>query len=206
MLKSILPIFKSDNLEELIKLDKEFFLFLNTLGTSGWDGFWIFLSERTYWIPFYFLLLWLLYNNFGKRKTILILVLTLVMILVTDQLTGIIKALTERLRPCYTPGFDGLMRGVGCEKRGRYGFPSSHASNHFGIAIFLGLIFRSKIKWMLIFLLIWAALISYSRIYLGVHFPLDVICGSFIGLGFGYMFFVIYKKLCRKYPSLDQKS
>lgn len=189
-------------MEEIIKLDKEFFIFLNTLGTPGWDGFWSFLSERTYWIPFYIFLLWLIYKNFGVRKTILILILTLLMILVTDQFTNLIKDFTQRPRPCFTPEFDGIMRGIACEGRGRFGFTSAHASNHFGIAIFLGMILRSKIKNFIWLLLIWAALISYSRVYLGVHFPGDIICGSLIGLGFGTLFYLIYKKILASRPGL----
>lgn len=186
-------------MEEIIRLDKELFIFLNTLGTASWDGFWTFLSERTYWIPFYLLLLWLLYKNFGPKKTFLILALTLLMVLATDQLTGLIKGWTQRPRPCFTPEFEGIMRGVGCERRGRFGFTSAHASNHFGIALFLGLVFRTKIKWMIWLLLIWAAMISYSRIYLGVHFPLDVFCGGLIGLTLGSLFYLIYRKISGKY-------
>lgn len=184
---------------ELIKLDKALFLYLNKLGSTGWDGFWIFLSERTYWIPFYILLLYLVYRSFGTKKTLLILLLTLLMILVTDQLTGIIKGIVQRPRPCFTPEFDGIMRGVACADRGRFGFTSAHASNHFGIALLLGLIFRTKIKWMLGFLLLWAALISYSRIYLGVHFPGDILCGAIIGLTLAYLFYLLYKKIVKKY-------
>lgn len=179
-------------MEELIALDKELFLFLNNLGSETWDGFWTFLSERTYWIPFYLFLLFLLYRFFGFKKTALILVLTLLMVLATDQLTNFIKNFSQRPRPCFTEGFEGIMRGVGCERRGRFGFTSAHASNHFGIAIFLGLILRKKIKWSLWFLIIWAAMISYSRIYLGVHFPGDIFFGMLIGLSLGYCFYKIY--------------
>lgn len=186
-------------MEEIIQLDKEFFIFLNTMGTPGWDGFWSFMSERTYWIPFYLLLLWLLFKNFGWKQTALVLVLTLLMILVTDQITNVIKNATARPRPCFTPEFEGIMRGVACEGRGRFGFTSAHASNHFGIAVFLGLIFRQKIKLMIGLLIVWAALISYSRIYLGVHFPGDVIVGTVIGTTFGYLFYRVYKKIISRY-------
>lgn len=186
-------------MQEIIELDKDLFLYLNTQGTVAWDGFWKFLSERTYWIPFYILLLYLLYRNFGLKKTALVLGLTLLMVLFTDQITNLFKDGFARPRPCFTPEFEGVMRGVGCERRGRFGFTSAHASNHFGMALFLGLIFKKHYKWMLAVLLIWAAFISYSRIYLGVHFPLDVICGGLMGLLLGFGFYKLYQFLIWKY-------
>lgn len=187
-------------MEELIQLDKELFLYLNTLGTTSWDGFWAFISEKTYWIPLYILLLYLLHKNFGLNRTILILGLTLLMVLLTDQITNLFKDGFQRLRPCFTKEFEGIMRPVACERRGQFGFTSAHASNHFAVALLLGLIFKSKFKWMLTVLLIWAAFISYSRIYLGVHFPLDVICGAMMGLILGLGFYKLYGWILKKYP------
>lgn len=186
-------------MEEIIRLDKEFFLFLNTLGNSKWDGFWSFISEKYYWIPFYAFLLFLLWRNFGWKKTLFILVLTAIMIIISDQITNLIKDNVKRLRPCHLYDFEGIMRAVGCERRGQYGFTSAHSSNHFAIALFLGLIFKEKIKWFIYFLLIWAAVIAYSRIYLGVHFPLDIICGGLMGLIIGFVFYRIYLCGLKKY-------
>ncbi len=193
-------------MDEIIQLDKELFLYLNTLGTTTWDRFWVFMSERSYWIPFYLLLLYLLIRNFGWRKTGLVLGLTLLMVLFTDQITNLLKDGVQRPRPCFTPEFEGVMRGVGCERRGRFGFTSAHASNHFAIALFLGLVFRNRYKWMLLFLLIWAALISYSRIYLGVHFPLDVIVGGAMGIALGFGFYRLFIYLTRRYPNHFEKA
>lgn len=187
-------------MQEIIQLDKELFIFLNTLGSTTWDGFWIFLSERTYWIPLYIFLLYLLYKNFGLKKTGLILALTLLMVLFTDQITNLFKDGFQRPRPCFTPEFEGIMRGVACERRGLYGFTSAHASNHFAIALLLGLVLRNSYKWMLPVLIIWAALIAYSRIYLGVHFPLDVICGAAMGLILGWSFYKLFNYLTVRYP------
>jgi len=187
--------------EQIIELDKELFLFINTLGSSTWDWFWIFLSERSYWIPLYLILLYLLYRNFGIKKTSLILILTLLMVLFTDQITNILKDGFQRLRPCFTPEFEGIMRGIGCERRGQFGFTSAHASNHFAIALLLGLVFKKVYKWMLPVLLIWAALIAYSRVYLGVHFPLDVVCGAAMGLFLGGAFYRVFIYLTTRYPN-----
>jgi undecaprenyl-diphosphatase len=185
---------------EIIELDKEVFLYLNTLGNTTWDWFWKAISERTYWIPFYLLLLYLLFRTIGLKKTGLVLGLTLLMVLFTDQITNLFKDGFQRLRPCFHEEFEGIMRGVACARRGKYGFTSAHASNHFAIALLLGLILKTKFKWILPVLLIWAALISYSRIYLGVHFPLDVFCGGLMGLLFGWGIFRLYKWIIAKYP------
>ncbi|SMC43140.1 phosphatase PAP2 family protein [Moheibacter sediminis] len=186
-------------MQEIIQLDKDLFLYLNTLGTPMWDGFWTFISERFYWVPLYIFLVYLVYRNFGWKNMFIILGLTILMIALTDQITNFFKGTFLRLRPCFTKEFEGIMRPVGCERRGAHGFTSAHASNHIALAIFLGLIFKDKIKWLIYALLVWAIVISYSRIYLGVHFPLDVICGGAMGLIFGLIFYKIYIWITKKY-------
>lgn len=184
-------------MEQIILLDKEVFLYLNNLGNESWDQFWLAISYRFNWIPFYILLLYLVFKNFGWKQTLLILGLSVLMIVITDQMTNLIKHSVQRYRPCRNEAFIGMMRAVDCG--GRFGFTSAHASNHFAIALFLGLIFRSKIKWLLPALLIWAAVISYSRIYLGVHYPLDIICGALFGLSLATLTYIIYQKINSKY-------
>ena len=193
-------------MQEIIQLDKEVFLYLNNLGNSSWDGFWEVISYRFSWIPFYVLLLFLLWKNFGWKQTLLILLITVLMILAADQLTNILKNGVKRFRPCSTEGFEGIMRPVACNKSGRYGFTSAHSANHFALAIFLGLIFKSRIKWFFYFLLVWAGICAYSRIYLGVHFPLDIICGALIGIFFGWLSFKFYNWILKKYQPLFCKN
>lgn len=188
-------------MQEIIQLDKDIFLYLNNLGSTSWDGFWKFVSYKFSWIPFYVFLLFLIWKNFGWKKTLVILLLTALLIIATDQITNLLKDNIKRLRPCFTESLQGLMRPIGCERRGQFGFTSAHSANHFALAIFLGLIFKSKIKWMIYFLLIWAGIIAYSRIYLGVHFPLDIICGGMIGILFGWINFKIYQLILRKYKA-----
>lgn len=186
-------------MNEIILLDKELFLYLNNLGQTQWDNFWIFISEKFYWIPLYFLLLYLIFKKFGLKQTALILLLTAAMVVLTDQITNVFKDAFQRMRPCHLEEFQGKMRAVGCAGRGRFGFTSAHASNHFAVAILIGLLLKSQYKWLLGALLFWAAIISYSRIYLGVHFPLDVFCGAIMGVIVGLLFYKLFGYLVQKY-------
>lgn len=186
-------------MQEIIHLDQDLFLYLNNLGNACWDGFWKFISEKYVWIPFYAVLLFLIWKNFGWKQTLLILGLTALLIITADQFTNLLKDNIKRLRPCHVHAFEGLMRPIGCERRGLYGFTSAHAANHLGLAIFLGKIFQNKISWLIYFLLIWALFIAYSRIYLGVHFPLDILGGGLIGVVFGLLFYKLYGWLVNKY-------
>ncbi|MFA5620028.1 MAG: phosphatase PAP2 family protein [Weeksellaceae bacterium] len=187
-------------MEQIVDLDKALFLYLNNLGTSQWDGFWLFVTEKEVWIPLYGLFAYLLFRKFGIKKTLLIFVLTALLILCVDQVSNIFKYGIQRLRPCFTDEFEGLMRPVACEGRGKFSFVSAHASNHFAIAVFLGMLYRKYFKWMIWVLLIWASMIAYSRIYLGVHFPLDIVCGGVIGILFALLLYWIFKKILQIFP------
>lgn len=168
--------------EQLIAYDKELFLFLNNLGTEGWDGFWLFMTNKLHWIPLYVLLLVLLYKQLGWRRTLLILVAAGLLILLTDQLTNFFKYGVQRLRPCYDPETRSLMRLVKASCGGKFGYFSAHAANHMAIAAFLTYFLRHRFRYIGFVLVPWALLIAYSRIYIGVHFPLDVFSGLAIGL------------------------
>lgn len=177
-------------LETLLEYDKELFLFLNNLGGSTWDGFWLFMTNKYNSIPIYLLLLVLSYRHFGSKKTLLILVAVALMILCVDQLTNLFKYGVGRLRPCFDSDVNELMRQVrdSCQNRGQFGYFSAHAANNFSVAIFFSILLRSIRAPIGIFLVVWAILISYSRIYIGVHFPFDVLSGVLIGSLFGWIF------------------
>lgn len=110
----------------------------------------------------------------------------------TDQLANFFKYGVQRLRPCHNPELTDLMRLVKRSCGGKYGYFSAHATNSFAIAFFFAYLFRSKFGFMGIFLIFWAIFVSYSRIYLGVHFPLDVISGMLTGLILSWLFAKLY--------------
>jgi undecaprenyl-diphosphatase len=172
--------------------DKKLFLYLNGLGKEKWDSFWLFIGALENWIIFYGLLAFLILYLFGFKKSLLIgLSLILMMICVYLFSMGM-KFLFQKPRPCETlVNIDSIRILVtNCKK---FSFPSNHACLHFALAIFLGkLIFK---PYLFVWLFLWAVLIAYSRIYLGAHYPSDVLVGMFIGIFFGYLFFYFYKYL-----------
>lgn len=179
-------------LEELIQLDKELFLFLNGLGNSNWDGFWMLATNKLSSIPLYFILLILTYKQLGLRKTLVVLLAVTILILVTDQLANFFKYGVQRLRPCYDQDVSTIMRLVKNSCGGRFGYFSAHAANSFAVAFFFTFILRSKFKYIGFILIFWALMVAYSRIYIGVHFPLDVLTGALVGLIFSWVFAKLY--------------
>lgn len=188
-------------MEELLKIDQELFLFLNTLGDPAWDKFWNMITNKLTSIPFYALLLYLLYRSIGLKKTLVTLVLVAGLITCTDQLANLFKHGFERPRPCRQEGVMELARYVAV-RCGRFGFFSAHAASSAGLTVFLGLILKKYWKGSLLVLALWAALVSYSRIYVGVHYPGDILVGWFFGILLGLLFFKLWKYLLEKYFSI----
>ncbi|RDK84775.1 phosphatase PAP2 family protein [Marinirhabdus gelatinilytica] len=178
-------------IEQLLEYDTELFLFLNNLGSDRWDGFWRFVTEKWSSIPLYLVLLFMIYKHFKLKGTLVILVCAALLITATDQLANLFKyVLFQRPRPCRVETLQEVMRFVadGC---GRYGYFSAHAASSMGAAVFLGLILQKWYRYLPFLLLFWAVLTAYSRIYLGVHYPLDIITGMFFGGLLGWLFYNI---------------
>ena len=183
-------------MHELIQEDKSIFLFLNNLGSTPFDQLWIMISATWIWVPLYVIFLYLLFKTFKLRSLIFILIFIALGVTVSDQLAGIFKTGILRLRPCHDPTLTGLMRAVKCG--GQFGFYSSHAANTFFIATFMSLLLYKKFKFLPYFLFVWAIVVSYSRIYLGVHFPLDILMGSLMGFFTGGFFATLALKVIHK--------
>ena len=156
----------------LDRLDQELILFLNGLGTPFWDGFWLFITNKWSAIPLYALLCWLCYKRHSLKQFLVIMVCIALMITLTDQLSNLFKVQFHRLRPCHNPLINGQLRFSRCG--GQFGYFSAHAANTFAL---------------------WASVVSYSRLYLGVHYPFDILTGLCIGLLLGWGMYVLYQKL-----------
>ncbi len=191
-------------IEKLLEYDTEIFLFLNNLGTESWDGFWRIVTEKWSSIPLYVILLLLIYKHYKLKGTLLIVVSVALLITATDQLANLFKyVLFQRPRPCRVEELQELMRFVadGC---GRYGYFSAHAASSMGAAVFLGLVLQKWYKYLPFLLLFWAVLTAYSRIYLGVHYPLDIITGMFFGGLLGLVFYKLQLVGQRKFNNHSQ--
>ena len=182
-------------MKQLLDLDRAFFLWLNSLGSPDYDWFWMMMTHRASNIVVYLILLGFIgYKNSWKMAGYLLFV-TGLLILCTDQLTNLFKVQVGRLRPCHDNDIKSLIRLVKLNCGGKFSFFSGHASNSFALAVFFGYIIKVYIKNILYFLLFIASLIAYSRVYIGVHFPLDIFCGAIVGIINGYIFYKIWVNL-----------
>ena len=187
-------------IEELLNKDQQLFLFLNNLGTEGWDGLWLFVTAKLSFAPLYALLLFLIYKKLGLRPLLLMVFVIATMILFTDQVTNLFKDGFKRPRPCGQEGIMEYARYI-AERCGKYSFFSGHAANSMAAAVFGGLVLRPYYKNLIFLLLVWSFLVAYSRIYVGVHYPLDIICGMAFGALSGYGFYTLNRVLSRRFIS-----
>lgn len=173
-------------LQNIIELDKELLLFINGFHSDFWDTIILMVTCKDTWFPFFGIILFYLFKNYRSKSWLVVLALALA-ILCADQLAGVLKVGVARLRPVYEPSIDGLVHNV-LRKGALYGFVSAHAANAAAVLVIMSRVFKSKSYFFL--MLFWAILFMYSRIYFGVHYPLDIICGALLGLGVGYL---VYK-------------
>lgn len=183
-------------INQLESWDKALFQSLNGAHNTLFDGLMPWISDKYIWIPLYILLLYFLFKDTPIPFWQIVVGIAL-MILISDQVaSGILKPSVERLRPCYDPALKEsvhLLKGCG----GRFGFASSHASNSFAAATFIWLLLRGTRKWAWL-LLPWATLVAYSRVYLGVHFPGDILVGALIGIAAAQIIYFLLKRLNHK--------
>ncbi len=182
-------------LDYVIHLDKKIFIFLNNLGSKPFDDIWLLITKQSNWIPFFLILLFILYKKLGTKKLGIAVLILAALITFTNEITDVIKFSIQRIRPCNDETLAGLIRVV--KDSDTFSYFSGHASNSTAAMMFVFLILRKHYKYSyLIFL--YPLIFAYSRIYLGLHFPLDIISGFVFGSLTGFLFYRFYSILILK--------
>ncbi|MCK6617407.1 MAG: phosphatase PAP2 family protein [Cyclobacteriaceae bacterium] len=180
-------------LDTLLELDKQLLLWLNGFHAPWLDPIMLLLTKTIAWLPLFGLLLYVVIKDYRKESWRVLLAITLTIVL-ADQLTSsVMKPFFARLRPSRDPELTGLIHLVNGFKSGLYGFASSHAANSFGVAMLFWLLYKQRRKWIWT-LFIWAGFLSYTRIYLGVHFPGDIVVGALVGMGCALLSHYLYTR------------
>ena len=179
-------------LDRIKQIDTELLIFLNNLGNKSWDPLWVSITDKFTFLPVVILIIFFLFKKNGTKGLLVILLFISVLILFTDQFTNVVKDFTQRLRPCRLDELQGLLRDIDI-RCGKYGFFSAHAANSISVTIFIiNCVDESVKKFLKPLLILWVIIFSYSRIYLGVHYPLDTIFGLSFGIFSGFLFKYIY--------------
>lgn len=180
-------------LDSLKLIDKTILLAINSFHSSFLDVVMFYLSEIWIFTPFFIYLIYLIYKKIGIKKTSILIVFVAILITLCDQTATVTKKSVKRFRPTHNIEIKDNLLIVKNYRGGTYGFFSGHAANTFGIAMFLFLLFSKQTKASRFVFFIWAGLVSYSRMYLGVHYPSDIFVGMLVGLFFGFVVYQLQK-------------
>lgn len=181
--------------EVLIQKDRDLLIYLNNLGSEQWDSFWLFITSQFNWAPLFALVIFLIFKNLGWKKGGFLFFFLILMVAFSDQFTNLIRVTFERLRPNNDISISHLLRTL--IRPRSYSFTSGHATTSMAFSMFIWLFFKGSYKSIrLIF--IFPLVFAYSRLYLGVHFPIDILTGATIGAIIGCTFFNVYSLIEQK--------
>ncbi len=182
-------------LEGIQQIDQSLLLYLNSFHNNFWDKAITIFTSTEIWIPFYLLIVYMIIKTY-KKNSIYILILIALSIVVSDQFSGLIKNSVQRLRPTHDPVLGDLVHNI-YNRGGMFGYFSAHAANAFTIAIIAARLFKNHLFTILIFM--WAIMVSYTRIYLGLHYPGDILTGWIWGILSGLAFYQLMVFIQEKY-------
>ena len=177
-------------------IDTQLFLFFNSFHNKSWDWIMWHISGKPEWLPLYLFLIFVIIRKYRKQSIWLLLSIA-VLVTLSDTISAkIIKELVARPRPSHNPDIANMIHLVKNHHGGLYGFVSNHAANTFALATYLALNFKNK--WASAALLFWASLVSYSRIYIGVHYPGDIVGGAILGILLAIIIYKLYQLFYRQ--------
>ena len=183
-------------LEKIIYFDKQLLVYLNSLGSTVYDPFWIFITKQSNWAPFFLFLLFLVYKKLGAKQTLVIVLTVAILLTINNGITDFVKNYFQRLRPCNDLEIKDIIRNV--KPSLTYSFFSGHASNTMAVFVFLFCVLKKHYKYFGL-VVFWPFTFAYSRIYLGLHFPTDIFCGFLCGIIMGTLTFQGYKFIQNKF-------
>lgn len=178
-------------LEKILELDKELLIFLNGLGSETYDGMWLGITKQLNWTPLFLLVFYLLQKKIGWKNFGFYLLFTALLLLVCDQMANLFKWYFHRIRPCNLEELKGTIRIV--KSSPSFSFFSAHAANSMATSVFTVMILRKYYKYAFL-LFLFPLIFAYSRIYIGVHFPTDILMGYVVGATFGFIGYKLYSK------------
>lgn len=184
-------------LSTISEADRDLLTTINFDGPTGYDFFWAMYTDKWTWIPFVLVIVYCMLRPGNWKHRLLIVGCTALLFLLSDfVVSSFIKNVVCRPRPSHDPAVMDLLSYVNGYRGGAYGFPSNHASNGFAAATFLALLLRNR--WVTLSAFLWAIGSCYSRMYLGVHYPTDILCGAMLGIVFAIIIFFLYKKAAKR--------
>lgn len=186
--------------DSLLEWDRETFIYLNSLGIEQYDFFWSTVTTITTWIPLFLLFLFLFFKIYPKKQALVTVFTVLIMFFFVLTLTDLTKEIVGRLRPNNDLEINSFIRILKSSKG--FSFFSGHASSSFSITTIIVLFLRKELKWVSVFY-VWPVLFTLSRIYVGVHFPIDLIVGAVVGTLSALFFYWLHKKLILPYLKLN---
>lgn len=184
--------------DQLLEWDRETLLLINGLGSETYDDFWLFVTEIETWIPLFLLFGVLIAVRAHWRKYLPQIATVAILATFITWFSHFIKIQVQRVRPCNDETLNAVMRIL--RTPADYSFFSGHASSSFAVTVLVFLLLKGKFRWAGVFF-VWPLLFSYSRLYLGVHFPLDVLFGAITGTAFAWLFYVMYQRFIAPYSA-----
>ena len=182
-------------LQDIIQIDQNLLVYLNNLGSTKWDSLWLFITNQFFWSPLFILIFYLTIKSYGWKTGGFLILSMIVLVAFSDQFTNFIKNTVQRSRPNNNEEIKHLLRVLINPQS--YSFMSGHATTSTFFSVYVLLLLKDNYKYIYL-ILFFPLVFSYSRLYLGVHFPIDIFVGILIGVTFANLYFILSKKVIKK--------